>query len=402
MRQRQLQRHHFRGKLVSMRACAHGRRMVSPVRKTPSAGERGERSQGLVRWRARDGQADAHNTEAVADAKAVQAAVRQALGVLQKFYDAAAQATSLVQSRAGPANDAPASFSTPYRGMGDSSKGVLGMLDGILPDFVRLDEKEPEIPRSEVSPPKPERRVRGAEHFTIGTPDRTSENDEEDAASSPGSSGSEEEAPAVQRRSEADKLRMSNDWFDGPKAMVPRTIQHEAEKPMPFGLNAVVAAESAAAAVAAHAPQSGGGVARRRACLRGQDGGWVPTLAPPSAGVPEKFEEPHVWTTQECAMLTMNQMFLDGPEWNDAKEVEHQGFLHNKAYSWIKRAAVPEGERIWDTRFMNTIKANGTYKSRIIVRGDLESQHRMRMGLPHVPTDSPTVARGTSNMYWMN
>ena len=38
-------------------------------------------------------------------------------------------------------NDAPASFSTPYRGMGVSSKGVRGMLDVILSDFVWLGEE---------------------------------------------------------------------------------------------------------------------------------------------------------------------------------------------------------------------------------------------------------------------
>merc|ERR1719420_2567338 len=84
----------------------------------------------------------AKNEEAIKDAKEAIVAVRQALSVLQSFYAKAAQATALVQSqhkaRQSPADDAPPSFSTPYKGMGGSSKGVLGMLEVILADFSRL------------------------------------------------------------------------------------------------------------------------------------------------------------------------------------------------------------------------------------------------------------------------
>merc|ERR1719420_440859 len=84
----------------------------------------------------------AKNEEAISDAKEAIVAVRQALSVLQSFYAKAAQATALVQdqhqARQSPADDAPASFTTPYKGMGGSSKGVLGMLEVILADFSRL------------------------------------------------------------------------------------------------------------------------------------------------------------------------------------------------------------------------------------------------------------------------
>jgi len=83
-------------------------------------------------------QEKAENTQAVADAKEAAAAVKQAIGVLKDFYAKAAKATSLVQVQ-GPADDAPASFDTPYRGMGGASGGVMGMLDVILSDFVRLE-----------------------------------------------------------------------------------------------------------------------------------------------------------------------------------------------------------------------------------------------------------------------
>jgi hypothetical protein len=86
----------------------------------------------------------AANTQAVADAKVAQQAVRSALKVLKDFYAKAAKATALVQTQAkskGPGDDAPASFDTAYRGMGGSSGGVVGMLDVILSDFVRLAEE---------------------------------------------------------------------------------------------------------------------------------------------------------------------------------------------------------------------------------------------------------------------
>merc|ERR1719487_22343 len=71
------------------------------------------------------------NTEAIKDAKAAQEAVKAALSVLEGFYAKAAR---------GPAHDAPESFTEPYKGMGGGT-GVIGMLEVILSDFVRLDQE---------------------------------------------------------------------------------------------------------------------------------------------------------------------------------------------------------------------------------------------------------------------
>merc|ERR1719502_357193 len=60
------------------------------------------------------------NTEAIKDAKA-------------------ASATALTQTR-DPKHEAPASFTEPYTGMGQGT-GVIGMLQVILSDFVRLDQE---------------------------------------------------------------------------------------------------------------------------------------------------------------------------------------------------------------------------------------------------------------------
>merc|ERR1719506_3183087 len=80
----------------------------------------------------------AANDKAISDAKAAIPAVRSALKVLKDFYAKASTATAQQPS---PAADAPGSWDTPYSGMGGSSKGVLGMIEVILADFVRLEQE---------------------------------------------------------------------------------------------------------------------------------------------------------------------------------------------------------------------------------------------------------------------
>jgi len=80
------------------------------------------------------------NTVAIADAKEAQEAVNSALKVLKDFYAKAATATQFTQTN-GPSDEAPASFDKPYTGMGGASGGVVGMLEVILSDFLRLEEQ---------------------------------------------------------------------------------------------------------------------------------------------------------------------------------------------------------------------------------------------------------------------
>merc|ERR1719324_2364721 len=76
------------------------------------------------------------NTAAIKDAKEAQEAVKAALGVLEGFYAKAASATALTQTRQpSPDKEAPESFTEPYKGMG-GGKGVIGMLEVILSDFI--------------------------------------------------------------------------------------------------------------------------------------------------------------------------------------------------------------------------------------------------------------------------
>merc|ERR1719331_2978782 len=78
------------------------------------------------------------NTDAIKDAKEAQEAVKAALGVLEGFYAKAASATAFTQARQ-PKYDEPESFNKPYTGM--AGGGVIGMLEVILSDFVRLDQE---------------------------------------------------------------------------------------------------------------------------------------------------------------------------------------------------------------------------------------------------------------------
>jgi hypothetical protein len=76
------------------------------------------------------------NAQTVADAKVAQQAVSQALAVLKEFYGKAQGATALMQ---GAADDAPGTWDSKYTGQQGSSTGVVGMIEVIQSDFVRLE-----------------------------------------------------------------------------------------------------------------------------------------------------------------------------------------------------------------------------------------------------------------------
>jgi len=80
----------------------------------------------------------AKNEETIADAKEAQKAVSEALKVLKDFYRKAATATALAQTEA--MEDPPSSpFQKSYKGMQNSSGGIVGMLEVIASDFARLE-----------------------------------------------------------------------------------------------------------------------------------------------------------------------------------------------------------------------------------------------------------------------
>jgi cell division septum initiation protein DivIVA len=77
----------------------------------------------------------ATNTATIKDAQEAQTAVAQALTVLKEFYAKAGEATAFMQQQQEP----PATFDSPYKGMGAESGGVVGMIEVIQSDFARLE-----------------------------------------------------------------------------------------------------------------------------------------------------------------------------------------------------------------------------------------------------------------------
>merc|ERR1719454_1166409 len=96
----------------------------------------------------------AKNDEAIADAKAAQAAVQSAMAVLKDFYAKSAEATAFAQqpdrestafvkdqATAKPAEDAPETFDKPYKGMLPEGGSIVDFLEVILTDFARLQSE---------------------------------------------------------------------------------------------------------------------------------------------------------------------------------------------------------------------------------------------------------------------
>jgi len=85
--------------------------------------------------------AKAENEQTIADAKAAQAAVEEAIAVLKDFYAKSAEATSFTQHSQTPAEDAPETFTKPYKGLFPEGGSVVDFLEVILSDFARLESE---------------------------------------------------------------------------------------------------------------------------------------------------------------------------------------------------------------------------------------------------------------------
>merc|ERR1712151_47119 len=81
----------------------------------------------------------AENEQTIADAKAAQTAVEEAMAVLKDFYAKSSQATAFSQQT--PAEDAPETFSKPYQGLLPEGGNVVDFLEVILSDFSRLESE---------------------------------------------------------------------------------------------------------------------------------------------------------------------------------------------------------------------------------------------------------------------
>merc|ERR1712014_190488 len=81
----------------------------------------------------------AKNEQTISDAKAAQTAVEEAMAVLKAFYAKSAEATAFTQQT--PAEDAPETFSKPYKGLLPEGGNVVDFLEVILSDFSRLESE---------------------------------------------------------------------------------------------------------------------------------------------------------------------------------------------------------------------------------------------------------------------
>jgi len=79
-----------------------------------------------------------NNKRVAAEAGDGATAVAQALGVLRDFYAKAAEATAFSQMQQTPADDAPETFDSSFKGQQGNAGGVVSMLEVVESDFARL------------------------------------------------------------------------------------------------------------------------------------------------------------------------------------------------------------------------------------------------------------------------
>merc|ERR1712203_928237 len=89
----------------------------------------------------------AKNEQTIQEAKEAQAAVQHAMEVVKAYYAKSAEATALYQQT--PAEDAPETFSKPYKGMLPEGGNVVDFLEVILTDFTRLETETTDDEASE-------------------------------------------------------------------------------------------------------------------------------------------------------------------------------------------------------------------------------------------------------------
>merc|ERR1719453_1375447 len=78
------------------------------------------------------------NQQTIKDAKEAQVAVEQATAILKDYYAKAGEATALNQA---PADDAPETWDSPYKGAQDKASSIIDFLEVILSDFARLESE---------------------------------------------------------------------------------------------------------------------------------------------------------------------------------------------------------------------------------------------------------------------
>ena len=125
----------------------------------------------------------------------------------------------------------------------------------------------------------------------------------------------------------------------------------------------------------------------------------------------QAFQDAHEVFTEdfpECAFVTMRELRAKeiparecvGKEWDDSRLREHQSWQDNKVSVRRRRSDLPRGTKVIKTRWVYTRKPDGTAKSRLTVRGDLEARHDVKEGRELVLADSPTASRAGLRMFF--
>jgi len=89
----------------------------------------------------------ATNEQTIEEAKLAQTAVSNAMALVKDFYEKSAQATALAQQT--PGEDAPETFTKPYKGLLPEGGNVVDFLEVILTDFTRLETETTDDEASE-------------------------------------------------------------------------------------------------------------------------------------------------------------------------------------------------------------------------------------------------------------
>jgi len=89
----------------------------------------------------------ATNEQTIEEAKLAQTAVSNAMALVKDYYEKSAQATALAQQT--PGEDAPETFTKPYKGMLPEGGNVVDFLEVILTDFTRLETETTDDEASE-------------------------------------------------------------------------------------------------------------------------------------------------------------------------------------------------------------------------------------------------------------
>ena len=139
--------------------------------------------------------------------------------------------------------------------------------------------------------------------------------------------------------------------------------------------------------------------------------GLVALLCDECDDMSQAFQDAHEVFTEdfpECAFVTMRELRAKeiparecvGKEWDDSRLREHQSWQDNKGSVRRRRSDLPRGTKVIKTRWVYTRKPDGTAKSRLTVRGDLEARHDVKEGRELVLADSPTASRAGLRMFF--